>query len=101
MGKVDEPWDLLARTKAVALITRLGFGMKTTIVDALAAGCNVLIHAGLAKRLPSEIRAACIVVDPESRDSVRSALRRAEQQPVSQDVNGQLRAAALAGFGQC
>lgn len=60
MTELDEPWDLLCSAKALAVLTPLGFGTKTTIIDALAAGCHVLVHPVLAGRLPEYVRTACI-----------------------------------------
>jgi hypothetical protein len=60
MNELDQPWDLLCSVRALAVLTPLGFGTKTTIIDALAAGCHVLVHPVLASRLPDYLRSACI-----------------------------------------
>jgi hypothetical protein len=60
MKELDQPWDLLCSVRALAVLTPLGFGTKTTIIDALAAGCHVLVHPVLANRLPDYLRSACI-----------------------------------------
>ncbi|MFH5805567.1 hypothetical protein [Alienimonas sp. DA493] len=104
LGRVDEPWDLLCGVKAVAVLTDLGFGMKTTVVDGLAAGCHVLIHAGLAPRLPAAVRERCLTIDPRAVDTaailrtlagppdrhaeVHSALRRDAAQTFHAAVRG-------------
>src|SRR3990172_6037827 len=59
-----EPWDLLCQTRALAVLTHLGFGFKTTIVDGLAAGCHVIVHPKLAERLPLQVRQLCLSCDP-------------------------------------
>jgi hypothetical protein len=64
MKSLDEPWDLLCSVRALAVLTPLGFGFKTTILDALAAGCHVLAHPALVKRMPAEIGSRCIEFDP-------------------------------------
>ncbi len=62
---VKNPYELLCRVRAVAVLTPLGFGMKTTIVDALAAGCHVLVHPRLALKIPMGLREKCIILDPD------------------------------------
>jgi hypothetical protein len=97
MTDLSEPWDLLCGTKAVAVLTPLGFGAKTTIYDALAAGCRVLVHPALAKRLPDAARRQCIVVDPEHPEAEALAdLLRREFPP--NDVNTVLRERAAEGL---
>ncbi len=71
VGDCREPWDLLCRVRAVAVLTPLGFGAKTTIMDGLAAGCHVLVHPALARRLEPCLRQACIVCDPGETHSGR------------------------------
>ena len=66
MDSLAEPWDLLCGVKCLAVLTELGFGAKTTVVDGLAAGCNVLVHPKIAARLAPNIREKCIVLDPEN-----------------------------------
>jgi len=63
MESLEEPWDLLCSVRALAVLTPLGFGFKTTIADAMAAGCHVLVHPTLVKRLPAEIASVCIEID--------------------------------------
>ena len=75
--KLDQPWETLLQSRAVAVLTDLGFGMKTTIIDGLAAGAHVLVHTGLIKRLPDEIASAVIPVDfsdPKLTESVVAQL---------------------------
>jgi hypothetical protein len=38
--------------------------MKTTVVDAIAAGCVVFVLPGLLVRLPENVRACCVPLDP-------------------------------------
>jgi hypothetical protein len=59
-----DPWLELCRARAVALLTPLGFGTKTTVVDGLAAGCHVLVHPVLHRRLARSEREACTPLDP-------------------------------------
>lgn len=66
LGRIEEPWMLLCKVKAVAVLSPLGYGYKTTVADALAAGCHVLVHPRQHARLPREEQALCIPVDPTS-----------------------------------
>ena len=76
----DEPWPALCRVRAVAVLTPLGFGTKTTIVDALAAGCHVLVHPALHGRLSAAEREACTPLDPD-RPPSREHLGRLLEEP--------------------
>jgi hypothetical protein len=89
-----EPWDLLCRAKAVAVLTPLGFGAKTTVFDALAAGCHVLVHPKVAARLPQAARRHCIVADLASRADDLTLATEVSSEPVPNDVNSALRAQA-------
>lgn len=93
-----EPWDLLCATRVVAVLTPLGFGAKTTIFDALAAGCHVVVHPALAARLPAEARERCIVLDPFRGIESRRLVDVFRAEPTPNDVNGRLRAQATSGI---
>ena len=73
LGRIEDPWERLCRVKAVALPSPLGYGCKTTVADALAAGCRVLVHPRQHERLPSDERELAMPVDPASADDVRRA----------------------------
>ncbi len=72
--RVDDAFEFLGSVRAVAVLGDLGFGMKTTIIDGIAAGCHVLVHPAWARRLPRVIANACIIVDPHDDDSVATGL---------------------------
>ncbi|HRT58969.1 MAG TPA: hypothetical protein P5038_20275 [Candidatus Paceibacterota bacterium] len=81
LGRLDEPWTRLCGTKAVALLSPLGYGSKTTVTDALAAGCHVLVHPRQHERLPPDERALAIPVDPASAADARRAVACLSQPP--------------------
>ena len=83
LGRVAEPWEWLCNAKAVAVLSPLGYGSKTTATDALAAGCHVLVHPRQHARLPSAERALAMPVDPASADDVRRAVACLAQPPAS------------------
>lgn len=95
---LSEPWDVLCRVKIVALLTPLGFGSKTTIVDALAAGCNVIADTVLMERLPREVRRHCLAVDMNKPQSFPEILLKAREEPPSRSLNENIRKAAAAGL---
>lgn len=64
LGRIDEPWDIMCRARAVAVLTPLGYGCKTTLFDAVAAGCHALAHPVLATRLPAIAHGAVLLLDP-------------------------------------
>lgn len=88
---LKEPWDLMCRIRAVAVLTPLGFGMKTTIIDALAAGCHVLVHPVLSRRLSSHIRELCIVYNPFEKNDISRIIERLKEPPLIQNFNDQLK----------
>jgi hypothetical protein len=97
LPEVAEPWDLLCASRAVAVLTPLGYGAKTTVVDAVAAGCHVLAHPSLAARLPAELRGACVYVDP-ARPDIETVAARLAAPPAPQEANQALRERALQGL---
>jgi len=81
LGRMDEPWTRLCGARAAAVLSPLGCGAKTTVTDALAAGCHVLVHPRQHGRLPPAERALAIPVDPTSADGVRRAVACLAQPP--------------------
>lgn len=62
-GFIEDQAAFLGACKAVAVLSPLGYGIKTTIVDGLAAGAHVLVHPALARRNPDAVRPALLSVD--------------------------------------
>jgi hypothetical protein len=94
MDSLEEPWDLLCRVRALAVLTPLGFGCKTTIIDALAAGCHVLVHPTLAARLAADVRVQCIEVMPGKVPQASWLAERLQSEPKVAHVNQVLKATA-------
>lgn len=80
-------WALLRSVRVVAFLSDLGFGLKTTVVDALAAGCQVLVTPGLQQRLPEAVGRRCLACVPDDPASVAEALRSADEAPQTVAVN--------------
>ena len=90
MPELDEPWDLLCSVKALALLTPLGFGTKTTIIDALTAGCHVIVDKTLAKRLPENVRILCHQVDVSKVSECKEVMKKIVNEPFKHELNKQL-----------
>jgi hypothetical protein len=93
-----EPWDALCAVRAVAVLTPFGFGAKTTIFDALAAGCHVLLDARLWPRIPEAIRSRCIPLQCGKAIDAASVERRLNEPPASEDLHSAIRLQALSGL---
>ncbi|MCP5180548.1 MAG: hypothetical protein H6994_11740 [Pseudomonadales bacterium] len=86
----EQPWDLLCQSRALAVLTHLGFGFKTTVLDGLAAGCHVILHPILARRLPQEVRELCLIYDPESATDAQTVAHALNGPPKQQQLNAEL-----------
>lgn len=84
---IAEPWKILTESRAVAVLTDLGFGMKTTIIDGLAAGAHVLVHSGLINRLPEAIANAVVPVDVNLQNLGRILAERLSKPPEDATIN--------------
>ena len=100
LGQIDEPWDLMCQSKGLAVLTNLGFGAKTTIPDAITAGCLVIVHKLLVPRIPTELQDWILPIDPDDLDSAACLLLdRLNTEPVDFAIaNAALRKSALAAF---
>lgn len=85
-----EPWDLLCQVRALAVLTPLGFGFKTTIVDGLAAGCHVIVHPQLARRLPLQVKQLCLICDPSRDEDIIKLADALSTPPRSHNINEKL-----------
>jgi len=94
-GLVDSPFDLLAESRALAMLSSLGFGFKTKLLDAVHYGCYVLVPHKLYERLPSEVQPWCITVGEGGGVSFEEALGRCEAPFPAGDPNEALRAQAF------
>jgi hypothetical protein len=77
VGFVKDLSAFMGTCRAVALLSPLGYGFKTTIADAFAASAHVIAHPGLVRHCPQSIRSALLPYDtkaPTRIDSVSLAL---------------------------
>lgn len=95
-GLLDSPFDILARSRAMAILSDYGFGFKTKILDAILHKCFVLVTQGLYDRLPEAVRPCCIVVNLADPQTFKWALECSLNPFPSIDINAMLRAEAFA-----
>jgi len=86
-GFIDSPYPLLARSRAVAILSPYGMGFKTKILEAILAGCYVLLPSALLKRQPEVVKPFCIEVDLKSVVSFKRALERSLEPLPAYDPN--------------
>ena len=80
-GRVENPYQILVESKVVSILSDLGMGFKTKILEAVEAGCWVFVTQSLYDRLPQEVLSASVVIDILSPDTLRDALERCANQP--------------------
>jgi hypothetical protein len=99
LGLIDDLMGTLCEAKATAVLSDLGRGFKTKILEAILCKTWVLVTPLLFKRLPVEVQPYCIIVDPEAPLGMDEAIDRIErrQWPES-DVNADLKKAAYAAL---
>jgi hypothetical protein len=73
LGFIEDLAGFTGTCKAVALLSPMGYGFKTTMADALAAGAQVLAHPGLVRSCPDAIRPYLLSVDSEDAVSIGNA----------------------------
>lgn len=77
-GFLESPFPLLLESRAMALMSDLGFGFKTKLLDAIQSRCYPLVPPNLFRRLPEEIKPYCLVVKKNSVPSFLKALEASE-----------------------
>ncbi len=92
---IDDLSEFLGTIRAVAMLSPLGYGFKTTIGDAIAAGAYVLAHPTMAQRCPQIFAPALISVDTKAasrRTQIQQAISHLDQPIPIKDVNSCLKA---------
>lgn len=97
-GRVPSPLPILAEARVVSILSNLGMGFKTKILEAIQAGCWVLVPGDLFSRLPSVVRPWCVPIDLHSSDGLSNALVKCVESAPKGDPNGQLRLEAFANL---
>jgi GDP-D-mannose dehydratase len=97
---LDTPFDLLAESRAIAILSDYGMGFKTKILEAIYYKCYVLVTNKLYRRLPIEVKPYCIVVDTDSSISFRDAMERCLQPYPDGNPNEALRSQAFTALDE-
>ncbi len=98
LGVVDDLPGQLRRSAAVAVLSDLGRGFKTKILESIVCGAWVLVTPRLRARLPEQVQPFCVPVDANDSGSVRRALETLRSKPSPVDPNPSLKATAYAAL---
>jgi hypothetical protein len=99
-GLLENPYQVLAESKAMALLSNYGFGFKTKILEAILARTFILVPKGLYRRMPDEVRAYCIPVDIRSSESFQNALEESTKPFPKGNPNAEFRRQAFAALDE-
>jgi hypothetical protein len=94
VGMIDDLASFLGALRAVAVLSPVGYGFKTTTLDAVAAGARVLAHPTVVYRCPPVLQPALIAVETKRLDragDVEVILRALETDVALPEVNRGLR----------
>jgi hypothetical protein len=72
-GYVDDLPAFYRNVDAVAVLSPIGYGFKTTIADAVFNGAKVLVHPSIGSVLPDELKPYCAMVDVPTPEELRRA----------------------------
>jgi hypothetical protein len=101
VGLVNDLLGVIGSSRAVAVLSDLGRGFKTKILEAILCGAWVLTPASLFRRLPEAVRPFCILTEPEGVGALDEAIGRIEHKAwPSGDPNAALKAQAFAAMDQ-
>lgn len=73
-GVLQDPYQMLGESRAMALLSDYGYGFKTKFLEAVMCQSFILIPRGLYRRVPAAMLPFCIEVDPRSASSFADAL---------------------------
>lgn len=86
-GFVEDLPALMGSCKAVALLSPLGFGLKTTMIDGLAAGAHVLAHPDLIRHSPDLIKPYLLSFDGDRTIPVEALAETLESEPCDRSLH--------------
>ncbi len=89
-GFIGNPADFMGTCRAVALLSPLGYGVKTTAADALAAGAHVLAHPDLVRRSPAAVRPFLLPLDSNRPLDAAAVARTLEEPPQGMALHQEL-----------
>jgi Methyltransferase domain/Glycosyl transferases group 1 len=97
-GLLASPLPLLAEARVVVIPSDLGMGFKTKILEAILAGCWVLVTDEVHARLPDALHPWCFAMDARSPERFAEILRHCAAPPPPGDPNALLRDEAFCGL---
>ncbi len=98
LGLVDSPLDILCASRVMCVLSDLGYGFKTKILEAIMCGCYVFVPEKLFNRLPREIKPFCKIVDQKKPESFVNALDETLKPLPDFDPNAILKATAFTNY---
>jgi hypothetical protein len=78
-GYVENLPMFYSTVAAVAVLSPIGYGFKTTIADAIWSGATVLVHPKIGTELPDELKPYCVMVDTLSPSELDRAHARLDE----------------------
>lgn len=94
-GMIECLGEFMRRVRVVCLLSPLGYGFKTTITDAVTSGCRVILAKKLYRRLPLELKSACIPIDNISLECVNEVVAEIQKNKQVNDVGEKLKCKSL------
>lgn len=94
-GYLASPYELLAQSRAMAILSEYGYGFKTKILEAIHTKNYVLMPENLYHRMPDILYPYCIPVDLHSVDSFQAALEKCREPFPESNVNAEFKRLAF------
>jgi len=94
-GVLQDPYQMLGESRAMALLSDYGYGFKTKFLEAVMCQSFILVPRGLYRRVPAAMRPFCIEVDPRSASSFADALDACRRPYPASNPNGEFRQQAF------
>ena len=91
VGMVDDLQTFFKKVFAVAVLSPLGYGFKTTICDAIANGCYAIVHPVMKSRCPDILQKNIIPFDTNSPYNIESKLEKIKSTLVDTTLNSALK----------
>jgi SAM-dependent methyltransferase len=97
-GRLPSPLPMLQEARVVSILSDLGLGFKTKILEAIECGCWVLMTKVLYDRIPYSVRPWCIGIDMADPAAFSDALSKCLESPPAGSPNETLREQAYSNL---
>jgi hypothetical protein len=94
-GLLDNPMLALQTARIMIILSDLGRGFKTKILDAITYNCYVALSPKLYRRMPDELKPYCICVRPTSITDLTIALKKSLEPFPKGEINSQIKERAF------